>query len=271
MQARAAHGVDLFRDVHTPLVGRTRELEALRSALARASEERTPQLVTLVGVPGIGKSRLVYELLQLVEAEPELIAWRQGRSLPYGEGVSFWPVAEIVKAQAGILESDPPAEVETKLRHAAEGMVVEDLDWVVGHLQRLLGHGDDVAVTTERRAEAFAAWRRFLEALGELGPAVLVFEDLHWADDGTLDFVDHLIEWASGVPLLVVGTARPELLERRSAWGGGKTNALTLALSPLSDEETARLIAALDEQPLLDATTQQGLLAHAEGNPLYAE
>jgi class 3 adenylate cyclase/tetratricopeptide (TPR) repeat protein len=271
MQARAAHGVDLLRDVYTPLVGRTRELEALRNALARVSEERTPQLVTLVGVPGIGKSRLVYELLQLVEAEPGLIAWRQGRSLPYGEGVSFWPVAEIVKAQAGILESDPPAEVETKLRHAAEGIVVEDLDWVVGHLQRLLGHGDDVAVATERRAEAFAAWRRFLEALGELGPAVLVFEDLHWADDGTLDFVDHLVEWASGVPLLVVGTARPELLERRSAWGGGKTNALTLALSPLSDEETARLIAALAKQPLLDATTQQGLLAHAEGNPLYAE
>ena len=201
MQARAAHGVDLLRDVHTPLVGRTRELEALRSALARASEERTPQLVTLVGVPGIGKSRLVYELLQLVEAEPELIAWRQGRSLPYGEGVSFWPVAEIVKAEAGILESDPPPEIETKLRHAAEGIVVEDLDWVVGHLQRLLGHGDNVAVTTERRAEAFAAWRSFLEALGELGPAVLVFEDLHWADDGTLDFIDHLVEWASGVPL----------------------------------------------------------------------
>ena len=139
------------------------------------------------------------------------------------------------------------------------------------HLQRLLGQGDDVAVASERRAEAFAAWRRFLEALGELGPAVLVFEDLHWADDGMLDFVDHLVEWAPGVPLLVVGTARPELLERRPGWGGGKPNAPTLALSPLSDEETARLIAALAEQPLLAATTQQGLLARAEGNPLYAE
>jgi len=271
LQARAAHGVDLLRNVRTPLVGRTRELDALRSALTRAREERAPQLVTLVGVPGIGKSRLVYELLQVVEANAELITWRQGRSLPYGEGVSFWPVAEMVKAEAGILESDPPTEVEAKLRRAAEAVAHEDVEWVVAHLQRVVGVADGGAVTGDRRAEAFAAWRHFFEELAEQWPLVLVFEDLHWADDGTLDFVDHLVEWATGVPLLVIGTARPELFERRPSWGGGKTNALTLALGSLSDMETARLIAALADGPLLDATAQRELLAHAEGNPLYAE
>src|SRR5207249_8746628 len=113
--------------------------------------------------------------------------------------------------------------------------------------------------------------RRFLEAVAERDPAVLVFEDLHWADDDLLDFVDHLVDWASGVPLLVVGTARPELLERRPAWGGGKPNSLTLSLSPLSDEETARLIAALLERSVLPADQQADLLARAGGNPLYAE
>jgi predicted ATPase len=100
---------------------------------------------------------------------------------------------------------------------------------------------------------------------------VLVFEDLHWADDDLLDFVDHLVEWASGVPLLVVGTARPELLERRSEWGGGKPNALTLSISPLSNDDTARLLGTLLERAVLPVETQDSLLVRAGGNPLYAE
>jgi class 3 adenylate cyclase/tetratricopeptide (TPR) repeat protein len=271
LQARAAQGVDLLRSVRTALVGRTRELDALRDALTRARAERTTQLVTLVGVPGIGKSRLVYELLQVVERDHELIRWRQGRSLPYGESVSFWPVAEMVKAEAGIMEGDPPEEVGVKLRRVAETIAHENVDWLTSHLLRVVGAGDDTPVTGDRRSEAFAAWRQFFEELAEQGPLVLVFEDLHWADEGTLDFVEHLVEWATGVPLLIVATARPELLERRPAWGGGKTNALTLALTPLSNDETARLIGALAERPLLDATAQRSLLEHAEGNPLYAE
>jgi predicted ATPase len=121
------------------------------------------------------------------------------------------------------------------------------------------------------RDESFAAWRRFLEALGEHGSAFLVFEDLHWADDGLLDFVDHLVDWASSVPLVVVCTARPELLSRRPGWGGGKANATTISLAPLSDADTARLVAGLVDRAVMPAEVQAALLARAGGNPLYAE
>src|SRR5207247_7558992 len=130
---------------------------------------------------------------------------------------------------------------------------------------------EETALTHDSRPDAFAAWRRFFEALAERGPLVLVFEDLHWADDQFLDFVDHLVDWAADVTLLVVGTARPELLERRPGWGGGKANATTLSLRPLSDDETALLLAASLGTPVLDAATQTALLERAGGNPLYAE
>jgi tetratricopeptide (TPR) repeat protein len=142
--------------------------------------------------------------------------------------------------------------------------------WVERHLQPLVGVGDD-ATAGDRRGEAFAAWRRFLEGVAEGGPTVLVFEDLHWADDGLLDFVDGLVDWVDGVPLLVVCTARPELLDRRPGWGGGKRNTTTVSLSPLGLTETAHLVAALLERPLLDAETQQALVERSAGNPLYAE
>src|SRR5439155_18613980 len=159
-----------------------------------------------------------------------------GRCLPYGEGITFWALGEMVKAEAGIAESAAAEEAESKLRTA-----VED-EWVRAHLRPLIGLGSDVSGD---RREAFAAWRRFFEALAEEGPLVLVFEDLHWADEALLDFVDHLADWATGAPLLIVCTARPELLEWRPHWGGGKPNALTISLSPLSDEETARLLGEL--------------------------
>ena len=272
LEPRSRFGVDVVQ-TGAPLVGRERELELLNGALARARQEREPQLVTLVGVPGIGKSRLVYELSRIVDADPDLIVWRQGRSLPYGEGVTYWALAEMVKAQAGILETDDTAESEVKLNAAIAALVPEESEsrWLEGHLRPLAGLASEAQSDAEGREERFAAWRRFLEAVAERDPAVLVFEDLHWADDDLLDFVDHLVDWASGVPLLVVGTARPELLERRPAWGGGKPNALTLSLSPLSDEETARLIAALLERAVLPAEQQADLLARAGGNPLYAE
>jgi class 3 adenylate cyclase/tetratricopeptide (TPR) repeat protein len=272
VQPRARFGVDLLREVKTKLIGRERDLRALEDALGRARQQRAVQLATLVGEPGIGKSRLVFELMQMVEADPELIRWRQGRSLPYGGGASFWALAEMVKAEAAILETDSPAEVSDKLHVAvAAAMPEEEAAWVEGHLRTLVGAGDDAEPGPERRKEAFAAWRRFLEALAAERPLVLVFEDLHWADDSMLDFVDHLVDWASGVPILVLATARPELLERRPGWGGGKPNVTTLAVAPLTDEETQRLIAALLERPLLPAQTQSALLARAGGNPLYAE
>jgi class 3 adenylate cyclase/tetratricopeptide (TPR) repeat protein len=268
---RSRYGVDLA-EARAPLVGREAELDALRDALGRARSE-VLQLVTLVGVPGIGKSRLVYELFQSIVAEPDFTTWRQGRSLPYGEGVSFWALAEIVKAEAGILESDSDADVEGKLRAAvAEVAADEDeADWLAARLGNLVGVQSTDSVAGASQAESFSAWRRFVEALADRRPLVLVFEDLHWADDGLLDFIDQLVDWARSAPILVLCTARPELLERRPGWGGGKANASTLSLPPLEDEDTARLLSALLERAVLPAETQSVLLARAEGNPLYAE
>jgi class 3 adenylate cyclase/tetratricopeptide (TPR) repeat protein len=269
--ARPRSRVHVEREAQGPLVGRDKELDILVAALRRVRDEREPQLVTLVGVPGIGKSRLVYELFKSIETGDQLTYWRHGRSLPYGEGVSFWALGEMLKAQAGILESDDGEQAGEKLRRAVADLVADDADWVESHLRPLVGLGGERALGGDRQGEEFSAWRRFFEALGEQRPLVLVFEDLHFADDGLLDFVDYFVEWASGVPVLVVGTARPELLSRRPGWGGGKPNALTLSLSPLSDEETARLVHALLERPVLAAELQETLLERAGGNPLYAE
>src|SRR5512134_605059 len=271
---RTRLGVDIAFKGGAELVGRVEELRLLRDAVARSERERSPQLVTLVGPPGIGKSRLLFELWSALASDPAaFVYWRQGRSLPYGEGVSFWALGEMVKAQAGILESDASEAAAEKLRAAVATVVADEVEarWVLEQLRPLVGLGGPPQDAADRRREAFGAWRRFFEALAEQRPLVLVFEDLHWADDGLLDFVDHLVDWSSGVPILVVCTARPELLERRPGWGGGKRSAATVSLSPLSDEETEQLLGAL----LAGKTVQNGraatLLAHAGGNPLYAE
>ena len=272
LQVPARLGVDVTQRSLAPLVGRQREFELVVSALARAREDRSPQLVTLVGVPGIGKSRLVYELSQHAEQEREVITWRQGRSLPYGEGVTFWALGEIVKAQARILESDSTEQAEAKLRRALAELVGDDEEeaqWLDSHLRPLVGIGG--VDPGARSGEPFTAWRRFLEALAELRPLALVFEDLHWADDALLDFLDELVDRLTDVPLFVLATARPELLERRPGWGGGKPNAVTLSLPPLSDIASAQLVATLLDRPVLEAEQQQALLVKIGGNPLYAE
>jgi class 3 adenylate cyclase len=269
VHARARVGMDLEQRSLTPLVGRDRELTLLFETFDRVLREREPQLLTLVGVPGIGKSRLVAELFQRIDSAPEIVWWRQGRALPYGAGVSFWALAEIVKAQAGIHENDDEAEAARKLRESvAETVDDHERGWVLQQLEPLVGVGEE---SGGDRGESFAAWRRYLEGLAEERPLVLVFEDLHWADEGLLDFVDHLAEWAAGAPMLLVATARPELLDRRPNWGGGKLNASTLALSPLADEDAARVIGAVLQQRLLPADLQNTLLERAGGNPLYAE
>ncbi|HVS47287.1 MAG TPA: AAA family ATPase [Candidatus Dormibacteraeota bacterium] len=274
LEARSRLGSDLNRIGRAPLIGREQELDVLRDSLARVRRERTPQLVTIVGVPGIGKSRLIAELFRYVSDDPsELILWRQGRSLPYGDGVTFWALAEMVKAQSGILETDSAERAEEKL-HLAVSDVIPDLSergWVEGHLRPLAGLSGDTEGGSDRQSEAFTAWRRFFEALAEQHPLTLMFEDLHWADDHLLDFVEYLVDWVSGVPLLVVCTTRPELFERRAGWAGGKRNVTTLSLAPLTDDETAQLIASLSEQPVMPVDTQQALLVRAGGNPLYAE
>jgi class 3 adenylate cyclase len=254
------------------LVGRTRELTLLREAVERAESERAPQLVTLVGVPGIGKSRLVHELVRSHFHDAANRSWRQGRCLPYGDGVSFWAIAEIVKAQAGILESDDERTVTDKLARAVTSAVAPgDVEWVTSALSPLVGVETAAPAGSERRDETFSAWRRFLESVAEERPLMVVMEDLHWADAGLLDFIEYLADWARGVPLMILCTARPELYERRPGWGGGKLNALTLGLSPLADDDAARLIAGVLDQAVLPAETQTALLERAGGNPLYAE
>jgi class 3 adenylate cyclase/tetratricopeptide (TPR) repeat protein len=270
LEPRSRVDVETFQ-AGAPLVGRRRELHVLLDTFARARSEREPQLVTLVGVPGIGKSRLVFEFFQAIERDPELIFWRHGRCLPYGEAVTYSAVGEMVKGQAGILDTDSAEDAGKKLARAVRSAIEDDATWIEPTLRPLVGLGEAEDLTEDRRAEAHAAWRRFFEGLADQRPLVLVFEDLHWADEGLLDFVDDLVEWASEVPLIVVCTARPELLDRRPGWGGGKVNATTLGLAPLSDAETARLMAELTGQPLLPAETQSALLARAGGNPLYAE
>ncbi len=273
IEARSRFGTDVEQSSATAMVGRGRELDTLRDAAERAFADREVQLVTVVGVPGIGKSRLVWELSRGVDERPELVRWRQGRCLPYGDGVTWWALGEAIKAEAGILESDGSAAAAGKIGEMVAGAVGDDRDagWVSGHAAALVGVDGAGVRGAGTPAEAFAAWRRLVEGLAARGPMVLVFEDMHWADDAMLDFVDHLVEWAGEVPLLVICSARPELLERRRDWGGGKPNAATVALRPLSDDDTRVLIATLLADTQLPAETQAALLERAEGNPLYAE
>ena len=258
------------------LVGREFEVGLLRGLLDRSAAEPSTQLVSIIGAPGIGKSRLVAELSDQVEARPGLTTWRIGRCLSYGEGIAFWALGEIVKSQAGILESDGAEGARGKLAGAVRALIESpaDAEWVTARLAPLLGlegAGPDAMADEGGRVEAFAAWRRFFEAVAEDGPAVVVFEDTHWADDALLDFIDMLADRAGAIPLLIVCTARPELLQRRPHWGGGKPNAMTISLSPLSAKDTARLIGELLDRAVLPAEVQQGLLERAEGNPLYAQ
>jgi class 3 adenylate cyclase/tetratricopeptide (TPR) repeat protein len=270
VEAHARVGVELLGRA-TPLVGREREVELLTAALERARTEREPQLATLVGIPGIGKSRLVAELFAAVQQDPEFITWRRGRSLPYGEATPLFAFAEMVKAEAGILDTDAADDAAQKLGRATSELLGDEAGWVTDRLRPLVGLEAGAGAGGDARAQSFAAWRRFVESLAEAQTTVLVFEDLHWADDELLDFVDHIVDWVSDAPLLVVATARPELFERRPGWGGGKRNALTISLGPLAETETARLLGALLGQAVLPAETQSALLTAAAGNPLYTE
>src|SRR5215218_7639830 len=274
--ARSRLGVADDRAPATPFLGRDGELRRLQEHYQRALEERAVRLVTVSGEPGVGKSRLVRELRAFVDARPELVNWRQGHCLPYGEGISFWALGEVLKAQAGVLEFDDPATVAAKLAATVAAAVEAPAErqWLETRLGPLLGlAGDPQARSgTPEQAEAFTAWRRFLEALAARRPLVLVVEDLHWADDALLAFLRHLVEEAAGVPLLVVATARPELFDRDPGWGrwpDGQAAAVTL--EPLSDADTAGLIAALLGRAVAHDQAHAILLGRIGGNPLYAE
>ena len=266
LAARSRMGVDVVRAHATPLVGRELERQLVVGGFERVLRDRQPQLVTIVGEPGVGKSRLVSELFAHIDGLPDLVRWRQGRCLPYGEGITFWALGEIVKGELGILESDPPTTAAEKLDAAIpEG---PDRDWLCQRLAPLVGLE---ATSSAERDELFTAWRRFLEALAADSPSVFVFEDLHWADEAMLAFLEHLADWAEGVPMLLVTTTRPELFERHPTWAAAARNATRINLGPLTETETGELISMLLEQSVLPADVQGLLLERAGGNPLYAE
>jgi class 3 adenylate cyclase len=264
--ARGRFGSDIGRH-RTPLVGRELERPLLIGTFERAAQQRSVQLVTIVGEPGVGKSRLAAELFSYVDGKPGLFRWRQGRCLPYGDGITFWALGEIVKAEAGILESD---SADTSLGKLGSILAADERDrqWLLDRLAPLLGIEP---ATSAERQELFAAWRRFIEGLALARPTVLVFEDLHWADGALLDFLEHLMEWLHEVPLLVVCTARPELYEQRRSWATGLRNSQTINLTPLTDAETARLVSYLLTGTTLSPEFERAILLRAGGNPLYAE
>ena len=263
---RARFGTDLTRSHTSPFVGREIDLALLKGIFEKAVASQSVQLVAVVGEPGLGKSRLVAELFGFIDDKPQLITWRQGRCLPYGEGITFWALGEIVKAHAGILESDDAATAVTKLDVVLpEG---EERAWFQQRLVPLLGIE---ASSSAEREELFTAWRRWLELIAERDPTVLVFEDLHWADEAMLAFLEHLAGRAEGVPLMIVGTTRPELYEQYRDFGHALRNTTAINLAPLSAEETARLVSALLDASVIPIELQQPILERAGGNPLYAE
>ena len=243
IEARARFGVEVAHHVAGDLVGRDRELTALRARLrsCRAGASSS-QLVTLVGVPGIGKSRLLYELSRLVDATPISSTWRQGRCLAYGDGITFWALGEIVKAQAGHRRA---ATRDRGRREAAPGGDGDrrrrgDADWVYARLRPLVGLDDESELGGDRGGEAFAAWRRFFEELAE--PNVRSSSSSRISSGqttGLLDFVDELVDWVSR-------RAAPRRLHRPSgaARSAGRTGAAASSMprpsrsSPLSDTDT---------------------------------
>ena len=238
-------------------VGRERELELLQATYRRVAEYGDPHLVTIMGVAGVGKTRLVRELWEWLAVQQPAPLRPTGRCIPYGRGITFRPLADIVRQQFGILESDPPVVVLSRL-----------------------GHDDDLAMTLgfeppagmhplEARDRLHGAWVAFFERLAKAGPVVVLIEDLHWAEPALLDLVEQIVGEVQG-PLLLIATARPELLEDRPAWGGGRRNGSLVWLDALSGADTRRLV---DELLMagLPAELSDLILERAEGNPFFVE
>ena len=240
-------------------VGREPELELLRNAYERTLRDRRPHLTTVFGDPGVGKSRLISEFAEDIERATVLT----GRALPYGEGITYWPIASMVKASAGITDDDPAAEAFEKLRLSCESDAVAELLGVaLGLLGAAEGLGED--------AEIAWATLRWAEELADAQPLVLVFEDIQWADERLLEVVENLARARREIPLLIVCVARFELLDSRPAWGGGNPRAVSIELVPLDAEESDLLAAEL--LPAAAGTEELALLLEkAEGNPLFLE
>src|SRR5262245_43111549 len=243
-----------------PLIGRSAELDLLANTFDRAVRDRRAHLVTIYGEPGVGKSRLAREFVGGLEGATVL----RGRCLPYGEGITYWPLAEMVKSAAGISDDDPVKEAMEKLRDACEDEAVADL---LG-----LAAGVLEAVEGERSGQEIAwAAREWAEQLAGVQPMVLVFEDIHWGEDPLLELIEHLATWVRESPLLLISLARPELLNVRPGWGGGRMRAASIELFPLRESEARELIDVLVPGEGLPASVRADLLEKTEGNPLFVE
>jgi class 3 adenylate cyclase/tetratricopeptide (TPR) repeat protein len=251
----------------SPLVGRAVELAVLAEAFERSRATPAVEVVTLVADPGLGKSRLVRELRRHVDRLPDLVTWRVGRCLPYGDGVGFWALGEIVKSHAGIGDTDDQETVAGRLDAAIVEPDPALRRWMTGRLAPLVGLR--TSAEPPSRQEAFTAWGRFVASIALRGPTVLVLEDLHWAEPAFVAFLEHLVDQAAGLPLLLVVTARPEIAERHPDWLGRARHGTTLPLGPLADDDMSRLVTATlgDAAPAIGAT----VVARAAGSPLYAE
>jgi class 3 adenylate cyclase/tetratricopeptide (TPR) repeat protein len=257
---RAVRVHDASRLVATPFVGREAELELLENSLARAVRDRRPQLVTIFGDPGLGKTRLVNEFLEGAERVTTL----SGRTLPYGEGVTYWPLASMIKASAGIKDDDPVGDAFEKLRASCESEAVADL------LAAALGV---LGAAEGERTPGELSWAalRWAEQLSDAQPLVLVFEDIHWAEEPLLDVIEHLARSLRDAPVLIIALARPELLDARPSWGGGIRSASSIDLAPLGGADCEELVAALLSRSEVPPAQLALVLERAEGNPLFLE
>ena len=249
-----------------PFVGRDEELRHLKEVLHAVGRERRPRLVSITGPGGIGKSRLVWELEKYIDGVAEDVYWHRGRSPSYGEGITFWALGEMVRRRARLTEDAD----DSTTRAAIEACVVEYLlpderERVSEALLALLGLEESPA---GGRDALFPAWRTLFERIAERGTTVLVFEDVQWADSGLLDFIDHLLDWSRGLPIMVVSLARPELFDRRPDWGASRRQLTALALEPLTDAAVGEMLNAL--VPGLPEDALAAIVGRAEGIPLYA-
>src|SRR5215210_5551910 len=248
------------RAISAPFVGREPELDLLENTYARTLRDRRPHVFTVYGEPGVGKSRLTREFLAGVEGATIL----SGRALPYGEGITYWPLAEMVKSAAGITDDDPMETAREKLIECCGDEAIAEL----------LGLASGVMEAVEgERGQPEIAWaaREFVDELADVQPLIMVFEDIHWAEEPLLELIDHLAQWVRERSLLIVCLARPELLDVRPGWGGGRIRSTAIELEPLVREESEELAAALLAQHDIPDKVTATLLAKTEGNPLYVE
>ena len=251
--------------LEAPFVGRREELRLLKDLFHATGREKRLRVVSVIGPAGIGKSRLAWEFLKYVDGMVEDIYWHSGRSPAYGEGISFWALGEMVRERCGLAEQDDEETTRAKVREQVERWVTDadDREWIERALLTLLGVESGMAAD-----QLFGAWRTFFERIAEHGPVVLLFEDMHFADAGLLDFIDHLLDWSRALPIYVVTLARPELLEKRQDWGAGKRSFVSMYVEPLGEADMRELLAGL--VPGLPESAVAAIVARADGIPLYA-